>query len=89
MISKLRKDPRGDLSGMIPLFVMVGALVLVTAGFFTLNQFILTETDYPDDQGRYIDEKDVTFGDPYATLEIEGYGNIKIFLKELSFMYNR
>ncbi len=82
MISKLRKDPRGDLSGMIPLFVMVGALVLVTAGFFTLNQFVLTETNYPDDQGIYIDEKDVTFGDPYATLEIEGYGNIKIYLDE-------
>ncbi len=80
MISKLRKDPRGDLSGMIPLFVMIGAIVLVTAGFFTINEFILTTKEYPDDNGKYLDENEVTFGDPYAILEIDGYGNIKVYL---------
>ncbi len=79
MISRLGKNNRGD-SGMIPLFVLIGALILATAGFFTLNEFVLTTEEYPDDKGGPLDQNDVTFGEPYAVLEMDGYGNIKIFL---------
>ncbi len=79
MISRLGKNNRGD-SGMIPLFVLIGALILAGVGFFTLNEFVLTTEEYPDDKGIYLDENEVTFGEPYAILEIDGYGNIKIFL---------
>ena len=79
MISKLRSDRKGD-SELIPLFVMIGAVILVSVGFFTLNEFILTKEEYPDDKGGPLDENDVSFGEPYAILEMDGYGNIKIFL---------
>ncbi len=81
MISKLGRNKEGD-SGMIPFFVMIGAIILVTAGFFTLNEFVLTTKEYPDDNGKYLDENDVTIGEPFATLEMEGYGDIRIYLDQ-------
>lgn len=77
----LRRDTEGD-SGLVPFFVMLGAMVVVIVAFVGLNQFILVKEELPEDNGIYLDQQEIHFGDPYAILEIENYGTIKIRLRE-------
>jgi peptidyl-prolyl cis-trans isomerase B (cyclophilin B) len=66
---------------MVPVFFLIGIIVVVALGFLGLN-FLLVEENYPADNGVYIDETEPTYGQPSAVLDIEGYGNIKIELNE-------
>ncbi len=76
-----RKDENGA-SDMVPFLVLVGAIVLVVAGVVLADFLFFTTEDYPEDNGRFLDERDVNYGSPYAYIEVEGYGTIKIFLDQ-------
>ncbi|MBN1390160.1 MAG: peptidylprolyl isomerase [Candidatus Thermoplasmatota archaeon] len=67
---------------MVPVYVLIGIVVLVIGGFFALNQFILVREEYPSDNGLFLDEETVTYGQPYAILDIERFGSIKIELDQ-------
>ncbi|MGA1866816.1 MAG: peptidylprolyl isomerase [Thermoplasmatota archaeon] len=69
-------------SDMVPVYVLIGIIVVVIAGFFALNQFILVKEEYPSDNGIFLDEETVVYGKPYAILDIERFGSIKIELNE-------
>ncbi|MGA1820896.1 MAG: peptidylprolyl isomerase [Thermoplasmatota archaeon] len=74
----MRKD---GVSSMTPLLVMLGAVVIIVAGF-VLSQFFYLDEGDRQDNGEFLDEEISERGQPYAYLQIERYGTIKIFLDE-------
>ena len=73
---------RKGSNDLIPVYILIGLVVLVTAGFVVLNQFILVEDRYPSDNGVFLDEEITSLGQPYAILDIDRMGSIKIRLEE-------
>jgi peptidyl-prolyl cis-trans isomerase B (cyclophilin B) len=73
-------DRKGE-NDMLPVYILIGVALIVVVGFVGAN-FILVEEDYPADNGVYLDETEPTYGQPFAILQIEGYGNIRIELNE-------
>jgi len=67
-------------SDAIPLYVLIGAIVVSVFLFVLANQFLLVSTNYPDDNGPLIDEQNIQYGKPYAAIQVEGFGTIKIEL---------
>jgi peptidyl-prolyl cis-trans isomerase B (cyclophilin B) len=78
---KLMKRRNGD-SGMVPVYILIGVIVFISLGFFVLSRFVLVQEDYPQDNGIFLDEKNVEYGEPFAVLEIDRFGTIKIKLEE-------
>ena len=72
---------RSGVNDLIPFFVLLGLVVMVVIAFIFGNIFF-TEKDLPEDNGKYVDATDTSPGQPFAILEIENYGNIKIKLEQ-------
>ena len=81
LMRKILKGKNGD-GGMVPVYILIGVIVFISVGFIVLNQFVLVQEDYPQDNGIFLDQEDVEYGEPYAVLEIERFGAIKIRLEE-------
>jgi len=67
---------------MTPIYVLAGVIVVVVITFLLANQFLLKETDYPSDNGVYLDEEVVDYGEPFAVLEVRDFGTIRIELND-------
>jgi len=76
----IKADRKGE-NDMLPVYILIGVVLIVVIGFVGLN-FFLDEEDYPADNGVYLDETETTYGQPHAILQVQGYGNIKIELNE-------
>lgn len=71
---------RDGISSITPLLVLLGSIVLISAGFALSQWFYLTEDR--QDQGDELDEVETERGQAYAYFEVDRYGTIKIFLDE-------
>ena len=67
---------------MLPVYILIGIVALVIVGFFALNQFVFVKEEYPSDNGIFLDEETVAYGQPFAILEVDRFGTIKIELNE-------
>ncbi len=67
-------------SDAVPLYILIGAIVVSVVLFILANQFLLVSTQYPTDNGPNVDEQNVQYGKPYAAIQVEGFGTIKIQL---------
>jgi peptidyl-prolyl cis-trans isomerase B (cyclophilin B) len=81
LMRKLLSGNNGD-GGMTPVYILIGIIVVISLGFFVLGRFVLVQDDYPQDNGIFLDEEVVDYGEPYAILDVDGYGTIKIKLAE-------
>lgn len=75
------KSKNGD-SGMVPVYILIGVIIVITVGFVVLNQFVLKQKEYPQDNGIFLDEQVVDYGEPYVILQIDRHGAVKIKLEE-------
>jgi len=78
---KIFKTSNGD-NDMLPVYILIGIVVLVIGGFFALNQFIFVKEDIPEDMGKYVDANEVSQGQPFAVLDVSRFGTIKIELNQ-------
>ncbi|MCU0798631.1 MAG: peptidylprolyl isomerase [Candidatus Thermoplasmatota archaeon] len=67
-------------SNAVPLYILIGAIVVSVILFILANQFLLVSTKYPSDNGPLVDEQNVQYGKPFAVFQVEGFGTIKIAL---------
>jgi peptidyl-prolyl cis-trans isomerase B (cyclophilin B) len=68
-------------SGMTPLLILLVGIMVIAAGA-VLNYTLFTKVEQPRDNGEYLDEKNIDYGQPYARIIVKGYGEIIIFLDE-------
>ncbi len=76
----IRTNNSRAASNAVPLYILIGAIVVSVVLFILANQFLLVSTKYPTDNGPNVDEQNVQYGKPFAVLQVEGFGNIKIAL---------
>ncbi|MEA3557754.1 MAG: peptidylprolyl isomerase [Candidatus Thermoplasmatota archaeon] len=69
-------------SGLVPVFVLLGVLLVSVIGVVAFDRIFLVENVYPSDNGVYIDEFEPDYGEPFAVLDIKGMGAIKIKLNQ-------
>jgi peptidyl-prolyl cis-trans isomerase B (cyclophilin B) len=69
------------VSGMTPLLVLLVGVMIIAAGA-VLNYTLFTKVEQPRDNGEFLDEPNVDYGQPYARIQVKGFGDIVIFLDE-------
>ncbi|MDG6226023.1 MAG: peptidylprolyl isomerase [Candidatus Thermoplasmatota archaeon] len=68
-------------SNMTPFFILLlGALIIIAGA--VLNFTLFTKDDLPPDNGVFLDEEIITYGEPYAVIQVRNYGDIVIKLEE-------
>lgn len=77
----MRNSDRYGASNMTPLFVFLLGILLIVAGA-VLNFTLFTKDDLPPDNGVFLDEEIVTYGEPYAVIQVRNFGDILIKLEE-------
>ena len=70
------------VTGLVPIFVLLGILLVSVIGVIAFNSIFLVEKNYPSDNGFYLDESEPDYGEPFAVLDIKGFGTIKIQLNQ-------
>ncbi|MFW3147250.1 MAG: peptidylprolyl isomerase [Thermoplasmatota archaeon] len=78
---RMKRDNAG-VTGMVPLIVMAVLVVVAVAGLFAFDMLFLTQEEYPSDNGVFLDEETMDYGEPSAVLVIEKFGSIKIKLNQ-------
>jgi peptidyl-prolyl cis-trans isomerase B (cyclophilin B) len=68
-------------SGMTPLLVLLVGVMIIAAGA-VLNYTLFTKVEQPRDNGELLDEQNIDRGQPYARMDVKGFGEIVIFLDE-------
>jgi peptidyl-prolyl cis-trans isomerase B (cyclophilin B) len=79
MIGSTRKNT--GASPLTPFLVMLGAVIIIVIAFILSNYLFVTEGQRKDN-GIYLDSKKVERGQPYAYIDVEGFGTIKVELNE-------
>jgi peptidyl-prolyl cis-trans isomerase B (cyclophilin B) len=64
----------------VPLYILIGVIVVAVVLFIIANQFLLVSTKYPTDNGPLVDEQNIQYGKPFASVQVSGFGTIKISL---------
>ncbi|MFO8050160.1 MAG: peptidylprolyl isomerase [Thermoplasmatota archaeon] len=78
-MKRYRSDNKAA-SELLPVLVLLGVIIVSVIGIVAFDRIFLVETEYPPDNGVYLDETEPIYGEPYAVLDIEGFGTIKIKL---------
>jgi len=76
----IRTD-RSAASSLTPFLVLILGILIVVSGA-VLNEFLFQTDDLPEDNGKYIDEQQIDYGQPYAIISVRNYGDITIFLDD-------
>ena len=71
---------RTGANDLIPFFVLLGAAVLIIGGLVFADVFFLSSDSIPEDNGVLLDEKVVDYGQPFAYMEVENFGTMKLSL---------
>lgn len=77
--SRIRKE---GATPLLPVIILLAVLVVSVVGVVAFNTIFLREKTYPQDNGVFLDEDEPDYGEPFAVLDMEGFGTIKIRLNQ-------
>jgi len=77
----MRSFNKDGSSSMTPFFVLLVGVLIIVAGAI-LNFTLFKKDELPQDNGRFVDEVYVDRGQPFAVIEVTGYGDIVIELND-------